>query len=413
MLPEENQDQMENGREAPLNPIDQTLGMEARVMLKSVRVPESGPISDELKQEIRDTVRAHVAQHKLTLREIAVQVGVGESTVSEVMRGVYSRADDTDILRKLNVWIDDEERRRQRAKPIGFYATSVFEAIRALAQYAKTNARIPGSRNQHGGITQDPPRIVIGWGPAGCGKSLGASALHAEDPLSILVRIEARRGTDIGLAQLVMEAAGWRTKRRDRNAVTFVMEKLRDSGRLLILDEAHRLKTSGCELLRDLADVCGIPILLLATEEFYRRLTNVRTRSGDLFYDQFSRRVGYVCNLVRGLDGKGGKSRPLFSVDEVRAIFRADGVRLTTEALDYLCAVACTPGLGMLGLAASIFEKALRSALRKNRVIDAALLRRSAERVLIPAGEEEAEILLQIESSMETVRELARKAAAG
>jgi DNA transposition AAA+ family ATPase len=384
------------------NPIDETLGTEARIMLKSIRVPESGPLADDLKRQIRETVQAHVAKHKMVLREVGLAVGVGEGTVSEVIRGKYTRADDTDILRKLNLWLDDDERRRRRVQPVGFYETGPFLAIRALAQFAKTNARVPGSRNQHGGVTADPQRIVIGWGPAGCGKSLGAAALAAEDSTSILVRVEQRRGTDIGLAQLIIESAGWRGIKRDRrNAVTIVLERLADTGRLLIVDEAHRLKPSGCELIRDLADVCGIPILLLATQEFYERLTAVRTRAGSVFYDQFSRRVGYVCNLIRGVDGKGGSKRPIFSVDEVRAIFQADGVRVTDDAIDYLQAVSCTPGLGMLGLAAGLWEKAVRSALRKLRVIDARLLRQAAERSLIPAGELDTEVLIQIDKTLE------------
>lgn len=406
----------EAAADSSVNPIDQTIGMEARVMLKSVRVPDDGTLTDSLKDEIRRTVQEHVAKNKITLREVAVQIGYNESVVSEVLRAKYKRADDTPILLKLNGWIDDDERRRRRAAPIGFYPTSVFDGVKGLALWAKSNARIPGSIAKHGGVTQDPARIAVGWGPAGCGKSLAAAALHAEDTLSILVRVEQRRGTDAGLAQLIIESAGWRGAKADRarSGVSLCIDKLRDSGRLLIIDEAHRLKASGCELLRDLADVCGIPILLLGTQEFYQRMTMVRTRSGNMFYDQFSRRVGFVLNLIRGLDGKGGTKRPIFSLEEVQAIFKADNVRVTSDAIEYLCAVSCVPGLGMLGLAATIFEKALRAALRRNRVIDAELLRKSAQRVLIPAGEEDPEILVQIERSLEVNRAAtARVAAAG
>lgn len=388
------------------NPVDAVIGMEARVMLKSVRLPpDDGLIPEALQVQIRETVAAHVERHRLTLREISVQIGVGESTVSEVLRGKYTRADASPILRKLNAWIDDDELRRRKVQPIGFYPTGVFDAIKGLAKYAKSNARIPGSQAK-AVITQDHPRIVIGWGPAGCGKSIGAAALHAEDPLSILIRIESKGGTDSRVAKAIIDATGLRGRPGNESAIEFVIRRLRDSGRLLIVDEAHRLSTSGCELLRDLADVCGIPIMLLATQEFYARLTSVRTRTGNVTYDQFSRRVGYVCNLTRGLDGHGGSKRPIFSLDEVRAIFRVDNVRVTDDGAQYLCAVSCTIGLGMLGLAASIFEKALRWALRKNRVIDEALLRKSADRVLIPAGEQESEILVQIDKTLERVRAL-------
>jgi len=399
------------GESPAANPIDETVGMEARIMLKGVRVSDAGPLEAETKARIREIVRTHINERKLTLREVAAQVGIGDSTLNEVLRGKYDRADDSGILRKLNAWIDDDERRRSKRAPIGFYKTGVFEAVRMLAQFAKSNARVAGPSRSRTEITQDSPRIVIGWGPAGSGKSLAAAAIYADDPLSVLVRIEQRRGTDIGLAKLICESAGFRSKRREASLVSYVMDKLRDSGRLLIVDEAHRLKLSGCELLRDLADVSGVPILLLCTKEFYLRLTRVRRGAGELFYDQFSSRVGYVCDLIRGIDGKGGAKRAIFSVAEIRAIFKADGVRITSDAIDFLQAVACAVGLGMLRLAASIFEKAVRHASRKGRIVDADLLRRSAERVLIPAGDDDPEIMLQLENAAKVNRELEARAA--
>lgn len=391
------------------HPADQAISMEAQIMLKSIRVPESGALSEEIRAEIRETVLAHLKQHKIGNRIVGQQVGAGESSVSEVLRGVY-KGDSDALLRKLNRWIDDDERRRQKAKPIGFHPTCVFESIRALAQFAKSNARLPGVKNA--AVAADPPRIAVGWGPAGSGKSLGARALNAEDPASILIRIEARHGTDTAVAKLIVAAAGWRGRGRDRGLIEFVMEKLHDSGRLLIIDEAHRLQTSGCEFIRDLVDVCGIPVLLLATEEFYERMTSVRTGGGRKIYDQFSRRVGYVLNLLRGADGKGGTKRAIFSEEEVRAIFKVQGLRVTHDAVEYLQAAACTIGLGMLGLAANIFELGVRSALRKNRVIDSALLRRMAERVLIPAGEVDAGVLRQIDATLELHRAMESRRAA-
>lgn len=392
-------------KEGGPNPADQTLGMEARIMLKSVRVPDEGPLSKDLAKQIAETVAAHIKKHKIGYRHVGQSIGAAESTVSEVIRGVYTRADPSDLLRKLNRWIDDDERRRQRVRPIGFYPTCVFEAVNALAQFAKANARLPDSRKAV--VAADPPRIVVGWAPAGSGKTLAGRALAAEESASILIRVEARHGGDTALAKLIAASAGWRGRSRDKGLIEFVIDKLRDSGRLLIIDEAHRLQTSGCEFIRDLVDVCGIPVLLLATEEFYQRMTSVRTGGGRKMYDQFSRRVGYVLNLLRGVDGKGGEKRPIFSIEEVREIFKVPGVRLTHDGAQYLQAAACTIGLGMLGLAANIFELACRVALRRNGAIDAALCRKMAQRVLIPAGELDAGILNQIEMTADAHRQMA------
>lgn len=388
--------------------VDQAIGTEARIMLKSVHIPLEGEIPENMKIQIRETVRAHMKEHTITYLEISRQIDKAESTISEVLSGKYKRADDTPILRLLNTWIDDDERRRQRQRPIGFYATSVFRAIKGLASFVKGNARIKETRKTS--VTHECARIAIGWAPSGAGKTIGARGLAAEDSLSILIRVDQRRGTDIGLARLINEAAGWRGSPRGHSMIEFILEKLKNSGRLIIVDEGHRLKTSGCEFLRDLADVSGVPILILATEEFYARLTRVRTRSGDLNYDQFARRVGFVCDLLRGLDGKGGTKQPFFSLEEIQAIFAADDkVKLSKEAAEYLQAVACCVGLGMLGLATNVFDLAVRSALRKpDKTIDLAELRKAARRVLIPAGTLDHVLIEQIDASLEHNRELRR-----
>lgn len=377
------------------NPVDEAIGMEARIMLKSIRIPKERPIPEGLRKDIRETVSKHRELHKLTYREIAKQIGFAESTISEVLKGTYTRANPDPVLERLNVWVDDDERRRQKARPIGFYPTCVFETIQVLARYAKSNARVPDSSRLL--LGHDLSRMAMGYGPAGCGKTLGAKALHAEDPLSILVRITESRGTASGLARLITEAGGWVSRSQQRSNIDTIESKLKDSGRLLIVDEAHRLKTSGCELLRDLADVCGIPILLLATQEFYERLTRVRTRSGSFTYDQFTSRVGKKCDLIRGVDGKGGKTRPIYSIDEVRGMFNLDKVRLTHDGEDYLQALACAVGFGMLRLASDTWEKALRSAQRGKRIVDAKLLQHAAKSALIPAGEDDTDILEKID----------------
>ncbi|MEE8170140.1 MAG: AAA family ATPase [Phycisphaerae bacterium] len=389
------------------NPVDQCLGMEARTLIRGVPLPADGPLTETQRAAVTAAVRLHLKEHALTRIELGTKIGYSGQVIGQVLCDTYTSGNIDKILRKLNTWIEDDEVRRRKARPIGFYSTGVFQAIRMLAKYARSNSRVarPGQTVTH--AAQEAARIVLGYGPAGCGKSVGAAALHAEDPFSILVRVDQRRGTDLGLARLIVNAAQFRKSSSKIHLIEFIYERLRDSNRLLIVDEAHRLKFSGCELIRDLADVCGIPVLLLGTAEVHHRLTSVRVRSGNYLYDQFSRRVGLQLNLLRGVDGLGGVTRPIYSIEEIRGIFRSDEVRLTPDAERYLQDVACCIGLGMLGLAQGIFENAYRVALKRQTVIDEPLLRSAAQRALIPAGEADPEVLQRIESTAETNRRLA------
>lgn len=381
-----------------VNPIDEAIGMEARTM-HTPHLPE-GPLTDTIRDKIIARAKKHIAEHNLTNRQVGMQIGVTMSVVVEVLKKKYEGNSDG-ILRKLAAWLDVDEPRRNEKRPIGFYPTSVFSAILGLAKFVKSNARTEESSD----LSHEPPRIAIGWGPAGCGKTLGAKALHADDPNSILVRITQKRGTDVALARAIAVAAQWRGIGGRFASIPDVMARLKGSGRLLILDEGHRISRSGCELIRDLVDECGIPILILGTAEFYVRLTTSRVTGGNVFYDQFSRRVGYVCDLVKGLDGKGGSKRPIFSIEEIRAIFKSDKVRVTPDGIDYLQAIACTPRIGMIGEASVIFSLACRSAVRRDHaVVDESLLRSAAERVLLPAGELATDVLLMIDKTLDRNR---------
>ncbi len=382
--------------------IDEAHGMEARTMLKGIRLPEADPLPPELKREVRDTVAAHMRKYKIPQTTVAIQIGVrGESVISDVLRGKY-KAEDSAILRKMNVWVDDDERRQRRVTPIGVYETNVLMSIRDAAVIAKKNARTTDQKS----VNDERARIVMAIGPSGIGKSAAAIALTINDPNAILIRIVQRGGNDFGIARAVVEAAGWKGYASGRGKVDLVFDRLKHSGRLLIVDEAHRLVESGYEFLRDLADVCGIPILLLGTNRMRNRVDNPRMGLGRILDDQFSRRVAYVVDLLRGSDGKGGSKRPFFSEEEIAAIFKSDKVKLTTDGVEFLAAIACMIGGGMLGEAANIYEKARVAARNDGGVIDAALLRKATAKVLMAPGIQVAEIFRRIENQIAENRRL-------
>jgi hypothetical protein len=382
--------------------VGEAIGREAMVMIKGIVVPQDGKLTESDKGRIRQLVTSHRENFGISLKDIALQLNIGPSTLGEVLRGVYCRAPDTPLLLRLNSWLETDARRKLVARPNGFYSTAIFKAIQGLATFVKSKARTGDSETSES-LVRESARIAIGWGPAGCGKSTGAAALHHADETSILARIGQKQGTDTALARLIIAAGGWRRASQSTRLIDFVIERLTNTGRLLIVDEGHRLRFSGCELLRDLADECGIPILILATSEFYERATSVRTKSGSLTYDQFSRRVGMAGDLIRGLDGKGGTSRPIFSAEEIAAIFKTPSIRISPDGNEYLQAVACTIGIGMLGEAVNIFELAVRTHAK---VIDERILRQATKKVLVPAGSADFGVLTQVELTMKSNRAL-------
>ncbi len=381
---------------------------DARVRLKSLDLPEAGSLTDEQKQAVRDLAKRQLAGRPQSF--IAVAVGTSTTAMRDLLAG-KTRRDEDALLRKVNSWIDDDERRRRRNAPLGFFETNVFLSMRDAAVYAKSHARTSAGL----GVNAESSRIVLVHGPSGIGKSAGVRALAAWDPNAIAIRLVERSGSAAGVARAIAASESWRglAARSSGTLIEDVMHRLEHSGRLLIVDEAHRLSGSGYEFMRDLADVAGIPILLVATPRIQRRVDGPRMGLGGALDDQFSRRVALVVDLLRGSDGRGGSKRPIFTVSEIVKIFNSDRVRLkvTDDAVEFLQAVACMIGGGMLGQAYNIFEKARVVALRGNCVVDGRLLRAAAERVLSPAGVRNDVILRSIESQLTVNRQLADRAA--
>lgn len=105
------------------------------------------------------------------------------------------------------------------------------------------------------------------FGPAGVGKTCGI-VLYLKVNLSAILLTATRWNRDAGGIQNLLfsavETRGYdnRTPRMD-----FVTRKLKDSNRLLIVDNAQRLTTGALEVLFDLHDATGIGIAFVGNPE--------------------------------------------------------------------------------------------------------------------------------------------------
>lgn len=409
MSDQENNWEQWRGLPTPPKSIADPLGMEAREIVKEIKLPKDGPLTAFLRDKVIDAVEAHFKEHDITRNEAAVACDYTGSVISQVLNKKYEGNAD-EVLRALNRFIEHDAKRRLAKTPIGFWKTCVFHAMMYLAKFARTNARIGSNINEQ----ESNQSIALGVGPAGCGKSAGAVAMAAEDPASVFVRVRYGAGTAKPISILIAEALGeepcWHTFQNSR----IIERKLTGSGRLLIVDEAHRLEISGCEVIRDIADICGVPILLLGTAQAAHKINSARLGVGNMLYDQFSSRVGMWMSLVEGIDGKGGTTRPIFSIDEIRAIFKSDEVRLTRDGEEFLQACACTiGGLGMLRFAKGAWQKAVRAARKRGiRMIDSQQLRDAARMQPTDVSMSQKKIMERLDATVKLHRQMGGRAVA-
>jgi hypothetical protein len=133
--------------------------------------------------------------------------------------------------------------------------------------------------------------IGVCYGPAGLGKTIAVKEYASAHSDAIL--IEADLGhTAKALFSELHKTLGMEGFGTVNQMFQDILDKLKDSGRLIIVDEAEHLPYKALELLRRVYDKAGIGIMLVGMP---RLVSNLRGRRGE--YAQLYSRVGIAARL--------------------------------------------------------------------------------------------------------------------
>lgn len=233
--------------------------------------------SDALREQVRHfmetTTRgdgAHVTQS-----DIARACGVSSATVNQWLSGQYPGNTDkleqtiTDFLKR------EEDKRIKPKVQFKFIKTRAAKQVYEVCRIAH--------------LDND---IGVVCGEAGAGKTEAVRNYSKRQTGVIL--IEAHLGyTARNLFQELHRAVGYDGVPGSINRLfNDVVEKLRDSGRLIIIDEAEHLPYKALELLRRVHDKAGIGVVLVGMP---RLVANLRGKKGE--YAQLYSRVGAYRNV--------------------------------------------------------------------------------------------------------------------
>jgi len=351
----------------PASPARELLSeQEERQLVAAALIPASGVLTEEQRQKVRDAADAYRKEHGLKNADIARGIGDGSPGLwSGVIAGSYTKVSAAkldDLLRTLNNWLEEDARRRRTRPGRPFVYTGV------------ANAMIDAAK-----IAQQRRWIVIAYGPTGFGKTMTAHVIAEKHVGAIYLRLGKGCCTYAKIRDRLfdlLKLARARKQRRRTSADEAIFERLRDSGRLMVIDEAHRIRDDGLEFLRDIHDETGCPMFLICTKDLWDRV-----QSDDEDHGQMRRRIGLAINLTGVAGGSQDNARKIFSVDEIRRIYESSHIRLTSSAVDYLADVANLIGYGSLGRCDQLVDCAVAKARRKagcgpqaRVTIDAALL---------------------------------------
>lgn len=326
-------------------------------MRKARMLPNDRPLTpDEIDAVARDYSkfrRELRLTHKAVSRELGE--GFGPSTLSEFETGA-KRGDKEKVARALNQWMEHRVRDAEVARPRGFVVTQVAKEILSVVHSLRTT----------GGF-------ALVSGPAGVGKTLTLQAARSMVPGTVLLRITEGERSPSGLTAALIDTVkpkGVSRKSTLRVGIRSLIKELEGTGRLLLIDEAHKLSTRAFEVLRDITDEAGVPILLCGTHDIHSKIDDSYQ-----FYGQFSSRTANRHDLAEAAL-RPKDPRPLFTVAEIRSVFASANVKLTDDAAKFLCRASNVAGLGCLRLATQLVKIAARLKSMEGKAVDEATLRR-------------------------------------
>lgn len=221
---------------------------------------------------MKELLQQHIAEHGYTQSQIAAKLGVSAATVNQYLQGKY-KGDTAALDKKVEQLLTRSVEKAKEVK-IGFVATETAQNIMEAA-----------------GLTHAMGDIYLVIGDAGLGKTMALREYAARHADVIFIEVEPTYSPKVLLAAIAAKL-GLQAPRNNHDAMSMIVEKLKGSERLLIIDEAELLAYKALEILRRIHDLTGIGIVLAGMP---RLRANLRGARGE--YKQLYSRVGFCLDL--------------------------------------------------------------------------------------------------------------------
>ena len=238
-------------------------------------------VSQEFMDRVRSETLAYIQETGKSQTEIAKAAGASSTMLSQFLNDKYP-AFGANIAKRLAAYLALEERRRSAPRDATWVDTRASrEVLTILAQCHEL---------------KDFGMIYVA---AGIGKTRAAERYRDGDPGvpdsghpdCILLRVvDTTRQKRPFLKALAREEQVKAPKSGSSDDIfEAIVARLRNSGRMLIVDEAQKLDFRALEMIRDLHDLAHIGIVLMGDELIYQMFQEGRTKAQ---YERLVSRLG-------------------------------------------------------------------------------------------------------------------------
>lgn len=323
-----------------------------QALMAAWTLPNEGSLTDADRKAAMANFAAYCKRRELSYAEVGRQVGEPRgTTIRDLVLNKWREHSDKHI-RTLNNWIEQHARSEAAKLDGDFVDTKIAMDIRAIAQLVLENGTMG---------------LIVG--PTGIGKSRCALAFKSVTPGAIYVEVRHGSYAPTGLIRLIARELGFRkpaSSSAERTPVfDRVIEALRSTNRLIMIDEAYKLHDESIEVLRELHDATGCPILLFATKDLADRIERTAQPDGGQIHSRFD----VIRELTKGYGSHSG-GKKLFTVEQVRKLYERPPIRLSKDAADYLVDVANRLGWGSLRRCRVLVMNAARRARQRQKLTE-------------------------------------------
>ncbi|MGH1429773.1 MAG: AAA family ATPase [Neptuniibacter sp.] len=242
--------------------------------------PEKFPehYSEQNKEQCRDILE-WLNKHEHSLSWMAKLARLSTSTFYRAVKGEY-KTDPTKFLKTALDAITTQNARRGISH-IPFVKTSVSEIVWMACNRARRYASFA---------------VVSGW--VGTGKTRSLKEYKAAHENTYLIESDPGMSVQALLDELIKQIGCGHVKSsaNQHSKFTAIIEELKGTDVLLIIDEAETLTAKALHYLRRIRDKAGIGIVLAGTENLSSLINQVHGE-----FDQIRSRVNFWPNTVNGI----------------------------------------------------------------------------------------------------------------
>lgn len=301
--------------------------------------------------DVRNRVNEYLSAGDNSQEQLAKQAGVSGAALSTFLAGTYQGRNENVAKKVLPVLeaMKSRETAVLTIKEPEIIETSTMREMWFGLQYAS-------DRND----------VIVIYGAPGVGKTVTIENYVKANPTSIFFTASPniRSGRDI--MEELLEAMNKRAEGRNKALEKNIIGSLKNSNRMIIIDEAHFLRLDGLETLRRIYDATRCPLVLVGNPKIMEIITEKnKTVTGQFF----SRSVRIA------LDTK-------VPMDDVKGIVLQNGINLADECLQELYRTANM--IGALRIMTKLFLFAWTIASKKGQNISMEHIM-AAKKVIITA----------------------------